>query len=101
MPRSLVRLLLVPALIVASPVLAHDSWINRGFYRNSAGEICCGAYDCKSYSRASSTASGWMIDGELVPFDEAMPVPPPDGEVTICRRTDGSRRCVFGLKPGL
>jgi hypothetical protein len=29
------------------------------------GEICCGAYDCKSYSRASSTASGWMIDGEL------------------------------------
>jgi hypothetical protein len=43
----------------------------------------------------------WMIDGELVPFDEAMPVPPPDGEVTICRRTDGSRRCVFGLKPGL
>ena len=101
MPRSLARLLLLPALIIASPVFAHDSWINRGFYRNSAGEFCCGANDCKSYSRTSSTTSGWMIDGELVPFDEAMPVPPPDGEVTICRRTDGSRRCVFGLKPGL
>lgn len=101
MPRSLARLLLLPALIIASPVFAHDSWINRGFYRNSAGEFCCGANDCKSYSRTSSTPSGWMIDGELVPFDEAMPVPPPDGEVTICRRTDGSRRCVFGLKPGL
>ena len=52
-------------------------------------------------TRTSSTASGWMIDGELVPFDEAMPVAPPDGQVTICRRPDGTRRCVFGLKPGL
>ena len=45
--------------------------------------------------------AGWMIDGELVPFDEAMPVAPPDGQLTICRRPDGTRRCVFGLKPGL
>ena len=97
MLRSLVPILLLPALVIALPVFAHDSWINRGLYRNSAGEFCCGANDCKSYSRASSTASGWVIDGELVPFDEAMPVPPPDGEVTICPRTDGSRRCVFGL----
>ena len=46
---------------------------------------------------------GWVIDGkEFVPFDEAMPIPPPDGSsVTICRRPDGTRRCVFGLKPGL
>ncbi len=40
-----------------------------------------------------------MIGAELVPFDEAMPVPPPDGQLTVCRRPDGSRRCVFGLKP--
>jgi hypothetical protein len=66
-----------------------------------AGEWCCGDYDCKSYMRTSSTASGWMIDGELVPFDEAMPIAPPDGQLTICRRPDGTRRCVFGLKPGL
>jgi len=101
MSRSLVHLLLVPAFLVASPVFAHDNWVNRGAYKNSAGEWCCGAYDCKSYIRASSTSNGWMIDGELVPFDEAMPVPPPDGQVTICCRPDGSRRCVFGLKPGL
>src|SRR5262249_9331640 len=44
---------------------------------------CCGDYDCKSYTRASSTTTGWMIDGEFVPFDEAMPVAPPDGQVTI------------------
>ncbi|MGA7596815.1 MAG: hypothetical protein WCB23_03090, partial [Pseudolabrys sp.] len=101
MSRRLVRSLLVPALLVASPVFAHDSWVNRGAFKNGGGEWCCGDYDCKSYTRISSTASGWMIDGELVPYDEAMPVAPPDGQVTVCRRPDGSRRCVFGLKPGL
>ena len=101
MSRRLVRSLLVPALLVASPVFAHDSWVNRGAFKNGAGEWCCGDYDCKSYTRTSSTSNGWMIDGEFVPYDEAMPVAPPDGQVTVCRRPDGSRRCVFGLKPGL
>ena len=84
-----------------TPSLAHDSWISRGGLKNAAGEWCCGDYDCKSYTRTSSTASGWMVEGEHVPFDEAMPIAPPDGQLTICRRPDGSRRCVFGLKPGL
>jgi hypothetical protein len=110
MSRTLFRSLLVfaPVFIVSSAVLvstsntfAHDSWINRGGFKNTAGEWCCGDYDCKSYTRTSSTAAGWMIEGELVPFDEAMPVAPPDGQLTICRRPDGTRRCVFGLKPGL
>ena len=98
MSRALVRSLLVPALLVASPAFAHDNWVNRGAFKNGAGEWCCGDYDCKSYTRTSSTSNGWMIDGEFVPYDEAMPVAPPDGQ---CRRPDGSRRCVFGLKPGL
>jgi hypothetical protein len=103
MSPAFVRSLLVvaPALITATNALAHDSWINRGAFKNAAGEWCCGDYDCKSYTRASSTTTGWIIDAEFVPFDEAMPVAPPDGQVTICRRPDGSRRCVFGLKPGL
>jgi hypothetical protein len=110
MSRTLFRSLLVFALafLVSTTVLvsatvtfAHDSWINRGGFKNTAGEWCCGDYDCKSYTRTSSTATGWMIEGELVPFDEAMPVAPPDGQLTICRRPDGTRRCVFGLKPGL
>lgn len=88
-------------LLNAVGAFAHDSWISRGAFKNSAGEWCCGDYDCKSYQRATSTAKGWMIDGELVPYDEAMPLVPPDGQLTICRRPDGSRRCVFGLKPGL
>lgn len=102
MLRTLVRPLLVLFLaLFAFDALAHDSWISRGAYKNPAGEWCCGDYDCKSYEKISSTATGWVIDGELVPFDEAMPVTPQDGMLTICRRPDGTRRCVFGIKPGL
>jgi hypothetical protein len=88
-----------PFLFAATSGYAHENWVSQGRFKNTAGEWCCGAYDCKSYQQISSTAQGWMIGAELVPFDEAMPVPPPDGQLTICRRPDGSRRCVFGLKP--
>ena len=102
MSRHLVRSLLVFTLsLIGSAAFAHDSWINSGGFKNAGGEWCCGDYDCKSYKTAATAANGWMVDGELVPFDEAMPVPPPDGQVTVCRRPDGTRRCVFGLKPGL
>ncbi len=58
MSRTLFRSLLVfaPAFIVGTTVaFAHDSWINRGGFKNTAGEWCCGDYDCKSYTRTSST----------------------------------------------
>ncbi len=108
MVRPQLRSLLVsvPAFVFAivsfeCAASAHDSWISRGGLKNTAGEWCCGDYDCKAYEKAVSTATGWMLEGELVPYDEAMPVPPPDGQVTVCRRHDGTRRCVFGLKPSL
>lgn len=103
----MVRMSLRSGLVVAFLCLgagsapAHDNWVSKGGLKNAAGEWCCGAYDCKSYEKLASTAIGWMVGAELVPFDEAMPVAPPDGQLTICRRPDGSRRCVFGLKPGL
>ena len=98
---SLVFILMLLAILLPRPARGHDSWINRGGYKNGAGEWCCGDYDCKSY-QAASNPTGWLVgDGELVPFDEAMPIAPPDGKLTICRRPDGSRRCVFGIKPGL
>ena len=94
-------------LAMMAPAFAHDSWISHGGYKNNAGEWCCGDYDCKSldYDKVKSTANGWLVEGELVPFDESIringkDVVPPDGKLTICRRPDGSRRCVFGLKPG-
>lgn len=102
MPHFTTRsLVVVSAILFSFSAFAHDSWINRGGFKNAAGEWCCGDYDCKSYTQTSSTPQGWIVDGELVPYDEAMPVSPPDGQLTICRRPDGTRRCVFGLKPGL
>ncbi len=94
------------AFLLATPALAHDSWISRGGYKNASGEWCCGDYDCHAVKPESSTPAGWMVKGELVPFDEVIldknkhAVSPPDGGVVVCRRPDGTRRCVFGLKPG-
>jgi hypothetical protein len=73
--RTLVRSLLVLFLyLICTAAFAHDSWISRGGLKNAGGEWCCGDYDCKSYTSIKSTSTGWMIDGEYVPFDEAMPV---------------------------
>jgi len=86
--------------VTAIPLVghAHDSWINKGGYRNAAGEWCCGEYDCESPEQIGSTGLGWVINGvEFVPFNEASPSP--DGKVWICRRPDKTRRCVFGPPP--
>ena len=78
---------------------AHESRINPGGYRNSAGEWCCGDNDCESPGQIAVTGKGWVIGGkEFVPFDEA--TPSPDGKIWICRRPDHTRRCVFGPPPG-
>jgi hypothetical protein len=71
-----------PCLLAATPAYAHENWVSKGRFKNTAGEWCCNAYDCKSYQQIASTPQGWMIGAELVPFDEAMPVPPPDGQLT-------------------
>jgi hypothetical protein len=86
--------------VTAIPLVghAHDSWINKGGYRNVAGESCCGENDCESPERIASTGLGWVVNGvEFVPYGEA--TPSPDGKVWICRRPDKTRRCVFGPPP--
>ncbi len=89
----------VAAITLSSPPAdAHDSWINKGGYRNAAGEWCCGEYDCESPEQIASTGLGWVVNGvEFVPYSEA--TPSPDGKVWICRRADKTRRCVFGPPP--
>jgi hypothetical protein len=76
-------------------------WINRGGYRNVAGEWCCGEGDCFVVpgDAVSITANGYMLHelGELVPFSEAQPSP--DGAFWRCRRPNGSRRCFFAPPP--
>jgi hypothetical protein len=46
-----------------SQTLAHDSWINRGGYRNSAGEWCCGDNDCQWTDQIAVTGKGWVVGG--------------------------------------
>lgn len=100
MLRSIVWATIVVLGITAIPPVghSHDSWINMGGYRNTAGEWCCGENDCSSPEQIATTATGWVINGnEFVPYDEANPSP--DGRVWICRRPDKTRRCVFGPPP--
>ena len=85
----------------AGPAFAHDSWINRGGYKNVAGEWCCGEGDCFALpgSQVSETAAGYELlgYGETVPFREVQPSP--DGAFWRCKRPDGSRRCFFAPPP--
>lgn len=130
--RALLRLgvvVLSGALLAAAVWLstwtahAHDIWINRGAYRNPAGEWCCGVEDCGVVQPGAvhATGEGYVIKGtvtygagatgderdgptrteqldEVVPYSQALPSP--DGAFYRCRRPDGSRRCFFALKPG-
>ena len=101
--RSIARVGLVATLLaIGSLASAHDSWINRGGFRNAAGEWCCGAGDCFTIpgEKVSVNGIGYILreyGNELVPFSEAQPSP--DGAYWRCKRADGSRRCFFAPPP--
>jgi hypothetical protein len=124
MPRTLTRSVFVLALsLSSSAALAHDIWINRGTYRNPAGEWCCGAEDCGVVSKdaVKATKGGYSVVGivtygqaitgdaldgptqrervnELVPYSQSLPSP--DGAYWRCKRPDGTPRCFFAPPPG-
>ena len=57
--RSIARVGLVATLLaIGSLASAHDSWINRGGFRNAAGEWCCGAGDCFSIPGEKVSVNG-------------------------------------------
>ena len=80
------------------PAKAHGpaEWIQRGGYKNSAGELCCGERDCfeLSSSDVTITPAGYFIKSmrETVPFDEAQPSP--TGSYWRCQ-WGGRRKCFF------
>lgn len=88
-------LLLLAALAFA---LAHGEaeWIERGGYKNAAGELCCGARDCFELADGDVkiTAAGYFVVSkqETVPFHEA--TPSPDGRYWHCQ-WGGARKCFF------
>src|SRR4051812_46195429 len=81
-----------------SYVLAHGpaEWIQRGGYKNSAGELCCGERDCFELTDGDVkvTAAGYYVVSikETIPFSEA--TPSPDGRYWRCQ-WGGSRKCFF------
>jgi hypothetical protein len=102
MIRSFARLasMLAVVVFVASDTFAHDTWINRGGYRNATGEWCCGIGDCFVIpsEQVKMLGDGYLIFGaEKVPFAEAQRSP--DGAFWRCKRPDGSRRCFFAPPP--
>lgn len=88
--------------------LAHDdaAWIAQQNLKSRVGETCCGTNDCTAIDPkdVSESPGGYIIGrsfggDELVPYSEAMPFSI-DGRLWICRKPDGSRRCVFNRPPG-
>ena len=92
--------------VASTAVGAHESWINRGGYRNSAGEWCCGDNDCESPGQIAVTGKGWVIGGkEFVPFRRGhaksgrkdVDLPPARPHTPLCFRTAtrlvARRRC--------
>src|SRR5688572_30209784 len=71
-------------------------WIQRGEYKNSLGELCCGERDCFEMFDADVkiTPQGYVIraTGETSPFHEA--TPSPTGTYWRCY-WGGKRKCFF------
>ena len=106
------------AIIVALalPASAHGpaEWIQRGAYKNTAGELCCGERDCgvQIGGRIEQVRGGYAVDAtfqigegtastvyhvkEFVPFDQA--TPSPDGSYWRCA-WGGERKCFFAPPP--
>lgn len=91
---------------LAHPAWAHADadWIQKQQLRNSVGEWCCGINDCDPVNKADYTESvnGWTITKtkEVIPYSESMPLSI-DGRLWVCRKNDGTRRCVFHQPPGM
>jgi hypothetical protein len=96
--RSTLAGLAAMAMLSLQLAYAHGpaEWIQRGGYKNAAGELCCGERDCFELADADVkvTPAGYHVIsiGETVPFSEA--TPSPDGHFWRCA-WGGQRKCFF------
>lgn len=94
----LVMLFLAAVFWLATFARAHGAaeWIERGGYKNAAGELCCGERDCVELSDADVkvTSGGYLLGrlNEFIPFSEASPSP--TGTYWRCA-WGGMRKCFF------
>jgi len=88
----------VAAVLMLSLAHAHGpaEWIQRGGYKNAAGELCCGERDCFELSDTDVkiTSVGYYVVStkETIPFSEA--TPSPTGTYWRCQ-WGGQRKCFF------
>jgi hypothetical protein len=102
--RAVARVSLAAVLVGATLSLASAhgpaEWINRGGYKNLAGELCCGEHDCAELASGdvTVTAVGYFVRStrETVPFNEALPSP--TGSYWRCEWA-GVRKCFFAPPP--
>jgi hypothetical protein len=86
------------AMVTLQFAYAHGpaEWIQRGGFKNAAGELCCGERDCFELTDADVkiTSAGYYVVSikETVPFAEA--TPSPDGRYWRCQ-WGGQRKCFF------
>ena len=91
-------------LSALQPARGHGEaeWIQRGAYKNAAGEFCCGEHDCTEISSDGIEVwpNGYWIKGlqEFVPNAEAQPSL--DGHYWRCA-WGGQRKCFFFPPPGV
>lgn len=95
---GLALLVFVLGVVFVKYAFAHGpaEWIQRGGYKNAAGELCCGERDCFEIDARDiqETPQGFYIKTikEFVPHSEA--TPSPDGRYWRCAWS-GKRRCFF------
>ena len=93
------------ALSIPAPAaLAHGDydWINKGKYRSTAGELCCGFDDCYQVApeRVLQNREGYALPDHANPDGSPMTVPAKDaipsedGKYWICK-VGSRRRCFF------
>ena len=86
------------ALLLPSSALAHDQydWINKGNYRNTSGEHCCGKFDCYEVSpeRVQQDSQGYSLPDHQLSVPGHQAIPSEDGRYWVCKA--GTRlRCFF------
>ncbi len=78
--------------------LAHGDfdWINKGRYRSTAGELCCGVDDCYQVApeRVLQDSQGYSLPDHNMSIPAKEAIPSEDGKYWICK-IGSRRRCFF------
>ena len=83
------------------PVHGDYDWINKGKYRSTAGELCCGVDDCYQVApeRVQQNSEGYALPDYNVTVPAKQVIPSEDGKYWICK-VGARMRCFFAPLSG-